>query len=76
MCFATVSVRMIFRHVEATLPKYLEREFGDQIAKGTVRKAIIFSVIVGFPVFLSVFALTLLLVALYYVILFISDISH
>ena len=58
MCFATVSVRMIFRHVEATLPKYLEREFGDQIAKGTVRKAIIFSIIVGFPVFLSVFALT------------------
>jgi len=36
VCFSTVSVRMIFRHVEATLPKYLEREFGPSTLKGTV----------------------------------------
>jgi MFS family permease len=40
VCFATVSVRMIFRHVDATLPKYLEREFGDKTLKGTVRRTI------------------------------------
>eukprot|EP00590_Aulacoseira_subarctica_P007018 CAMPEP_0172421266 /NCGR_PEP_ID=MMETSP1064-20121228/7524_1 /TAXON_ID=202472 /ORGANISM="Aulacoseira subarctica , Strain CCAP 1002/5" /LENGTH=396 /DNA_ID=CAMNT_0013161573 /DNA_START=438 /DNA_END=1628 /DNA_ORIENTATION=+ len=36
VCFSTVSVRMIFRHVEATLPKYLEREFGPSTPKGTI----------------------------------------
>lgn len=32
----TVNVRMIFRHLDATLPKYMVREFGENVAKGTI----------------------------------------
>ena len=27
---------MIFRHLDATLPKYMLREFGDDVPKGTI----------------------------------------
>mmetsp|Transcript_55698 Transcript_55698/g.166889 ORF Transcript_55698/g.166889 Transcript_55698/m.166889 type:complete len:341 (-) Transcript_55698:859-1881(-) len=36
VCLITLNVRMIFRHLDATLPKYLVREFGDDIPKGTI----------------------------------------
>jgi POT family proton-dependent oligopeptide transporter len=32
----TLNVRMIFRHLDATLPKYMIREFGENVAKGTI----------------------------------------
>ena len=32
----TTNVRMIFRHLDATLPKYMVREFGDDVPKGTI----------------------------------------
>lgn len=31
-----VNLRSIFRHLDATLPKYMVREFGPQVAKGAV----------------------------------------
>ena len=36
VCLLTLNVRMIFRHLDATLPKYLVREFGKDIPKGTI----------------------------------------
>lgn len=36
VCLLTLNVRMIFRHLDATLPKYMLREFGPETAKGTV----------------------------------------
>jgi len=36
VCLLTLNVRMIFRHLDATLPKYMLREFGPDTAKGTV----------------------------------------
>jgi proton-dependent oligopeptide transporter, POT family len=36
VCLITLNVRMIFRHLDATLPKYLVREFGDRVPKGTI----------------------------------------
>jgi hypothetical protein len=36
VCLITLNVRMIFRHLDATLPKYMIREFGDDVAKGTI----------------------------------------
>ena len=32
----TLNVRMIFRHLDATLPKYMVREFGQNVAKGSI----------------------------------------
>lgn len=32
----TLNVRMIFRHLDATLPKYMLREFGENVPKGTI----------------------------------------
>eukprot|EP00557_Chaetoceros_sp_GSL56_P005715 CAMPEP_0176500222 /NCGR_PEP_ID=MMETSP0200_2-20121128/13399_1 /TAXON_ID=947934 /ORGANISM="Chaetoceros sp., Strain GSL56" /LENGTH=364 /DNA_ID=CAMNT_0017898801 /DNA_START=715 /DNA_END=1809 /DNA_ORIENTATION=+ len=32
----TLNVRMIFRHLDATLPKYMIREFGANVPKGTI----------------------------------------
>jgi hypothetical protein len=32
----TLNVRMIFRHLDATLPKYMIREFGKDVPKGTI----------------------------------------
>jgi Dipeptide/tripeptide permease len=32
----TLNVRMIFRHLDATLPKYMIREFGEDVPKGTI----------------------------------------
>ena len=36
VCLITLNVRMIFRHLDATLPKYMVREFGEQIPYGTI----------------------------------------
>eukprot|EP00562_Extubocellulus_spinifer_P035344 CAMPEP_0178689216 /NCGR_PEP_ID=MMETSP0699-20121125/5418_1 /TAXON_ID=265572 /ORGANISM="Extubocellulus spinifer, Strain CCMP396" /LENGTH=557 /DNA_ID=CAMNT_0020334261 /DNA_START=167 /DNA_END=1841 /DNA_ORIENTATION=+ len=36
VCLITLNVRMIFRHLDATLPKYMMREFGPDVAKGTI----------------------------------------
>lgn len=36
VCLITVNIRMIFRHLDATLPKYMLREFGDNVPKGTI----------------------------------------
>jgi POT family proton-dependent oligopeptide transporter len=36
VCLITLNVRMIFRHLDATLPKYMLREFGADVAKGTI----------------------------------------
>ena len=36
VCFITLNVRMIFRHLDATWPKYMVREFGDSVPKGTL----------------------------------------
>ena len=36
VCLITMNVRMIFRHLDATLPKYMVREFGDDVPKGSI----------------------------------------
>jgi POT family proton-dependent oligopeptide transporter len=36
VCLITLNVRMIFRHLDATLPKYMVREFGEDVPKGTI----------------------------------------
>ena len=36
VCFITLNVRMIFRHLDATLPKFMVREFGEDVPKGTI----------------------------------------
>jgi len=36
VCMITLNIRMIFRHLDATLPKYMVREFGENVPKGTV----------------------------------------
>ena len=36
VCLITLNVRMIFRHLDATLPKYMVREFGPDVPKGTI----------------------------------------
>jgi len=36
VCVITLNVRMIFRHLDATLPKYMVREFGENVPKGTI----------------------------------------
>ena len=36
VCLITLNVRMIFRHLDATLPKYMMREFGEDVPKGTI----------------------------------------
>ena len=36
VCVITLMVRMIFRHLDATLPKYIVREFGEDVPKGTI----------------------------------------
>jgi len=36
VCLITLNVRMIFRHLDATLPKYMMREFGEGVPKGTI----------------------------------------
>lgn len=36
VCLVTLNVRMIFRHLDATLPKYMIREFGNDVPKGTI----------------------------------------
>lgn len=36
VCLITLNVRMIFRHLDATLPKYMIREFGPDVPKGTI----------------------------------------
>eukprot|EP00571_Detonula_confervacea_P000557 CAMPEP_0172319244 /NCGR_PEP_ID=MMETSP1058-20130122/37168_1 /TAXON_ID=83371 /ORGANISM="Detonula confervacea, Strain CCMP 353" /LENGTH=561 /DNA_ID=CAMNT_0013034245 /DNA_START=273 /DNA_END=1958 /DNA_ORIENTATION=- len=36
VCLLTINVRMIFRHLDGTLPKYMIREFGENTRKGLV----------------------------------------
>lgn len=36
VCLLTVNVRMVFRHLDATLPKYMVREFGENAPKGRI----------------------------------------
>lgn len=36
VCLITLNVKMIFRHLDATLPKFMLREFGDGVPKGTI----------------------------------------
>lgn len=36
VCLITLNVRMIFRHLDATLPKYMMREFGKNVPFGTI----------------------------------------
>eukprot|EP00580_Thalassiosira_gravida_P001210 CAMPEP_0201599428 /NCGR_PEP_ID=MMETSP0492-20130828/880_1 /ASSEMBLY_ACC=CAM_ASM_000837 /TAXON_ID=420259 /ORGANISM="Thalassiosira gravida, Strain GMp14c1" /LENGTH=531 /DNA_ID=CAMNT_0048061997 /DNA_START=185 /DNA_END=1780 /DNA_ORIENTATION=- len=36
LCLLTINVRMVFRHMDATLPKYMIREFGENTPKGRV----------------------------------------
>lgn len=36
VCLITLNLRMIFRHLDATLPKYMVREFGENTPKGTI----------------------------------------
>mmetsp|Transcript_12510 Transcript_12510/g.30189 ORF Transcript_12510/g.30189 Transcript_12510/m.30189 type:complete len:690 (-) Transcript_12510:3672-5741(-) len=36
VCLIMLNVRMVFRHLDATLPKYMIREFGPDVPKGTI----------------------------------------
>jgi len=36
VCMITLNLRMIFTHFDATLPKYMVREFGENVPKGTI----------------------------------------
>ena len=36
VCMVTLNIRMIFRHLDATFPKYMVREFGEDVPKGTI----------------------------------------
>ncbi len=36
VCMITINIRMIFRHLDATLPKYMVREFGENVPKGSI----------------------------------------
>jgi len=36
VCIITINVRMVFRHLDATLPKYSVRQFGDNFPKGAI----------------------------------------
>jgi len=36
VCLLTLNVRMVFRHLDGTLPKYMVREFGQDAPKGLV----------------------------------------
>ncbi|KAL9180893.1 hypothetical protein ACHAXT_009698 [Thalassiosira profunda] len=36
VCLLTINVRMVFRHLDGTLPKYMIREFGENTPKGKV----------------------------------------
>jgi len=36
VCLVTLNVRMVFRHLDATFPKYMIREFGSAVPKGTI----------------------------------------
>lgn len=36
VCLITLNVKMIFRHLDATLPKFMLREFGEDVPKGTI----------------------------------------
>jgi MFS family permease len=45
----TLNVRMIFRHLDATLPKYMLREFGENVPKGTIYSINPFLIIILVP---------------------------
>jgi POT family proton-dependent oligopeptide transporter len=50
VCIITLNVRMIFRHLDATLPKYMIREFGDNVPKGTIYSINPFLIILLVPI--------------------------
>jgi len=49
VCLIMLNVRMIFRHLDATFPKYMVREFGDKVAKGTIYSINPFMIILLVP---------------------------
>jgi hypothetical protein len=36
VCMLTLNLRMIFTHLDATFPKYMVREFGENVPKGSI----------------------------------------
>lgn len=50
VCLLTLNVRMVFRHLDGTLPKYMIREFGADAPKGLVYSINPFLIIVLVPI--------------------------
>ena len=50
VCFLLLNVRMIFRHMDGTLPKYMMREFGADAPKGLVYSINPFLIIILVPI--------------------------
>ncbi len=50
VCMITLNIRMIFRHLDATLPKYMVREFGANVAKGTIYSINPFLIMILVPI--------------------------
>jgi POT family proton-dependent oligopeptide transporter len=50
VCLLTLNVRMVFRHLDGTLPKYMIREFGPDAPKGLVYSINPFLIIILVPI--------------------------
>ena len=50
VCLLTLNVRMVFRHLDGTLPKYMIREFGADTPKGKVYAINPFLIILLVPI--------------------------
>ena len=50
VCLLTLNVRMVFRHLDGTLPKYMIREFGADTPKGKVYAINPFLIIILVPI--------------------------
>lgn len=50
VCLLTLNVRMVFRHLDGTLPKYMIREFGPNAPKGLVYSINPFLIIILVPI--------------------------
>lgn len=50
VCLLTLNVRMVFRHLDGTLPKYMIREFGADAPKGLVYSINPFMIIILVPI--------------------------
>jgi hypothetical protein len=50
VCLLTLNVRMVFRHLDGTLPKYMIREFGADAPKGLVYSINPFLIIILVPI--------------------------